>query len=195
MALGTTTSNAIHFVVNGGATDAMTISSAGAVTFGTALTSPTFVTPALGTPATGTLTNCTGYTIANLSDGAWTSWTPTLTNMTLGNGTLSCKYKTIGKTVFFRFQFVLGSTSTMGTNPLFSIPVTSITVPSSFVRCGAGEADTNVPALYPVVCIWSTTTTFTIYSQAAPYASITATAPFTWNTGCILAVHGFYEIP
>lgn len=37
LAIGTTTSNAIHFVVNNGATDAMTISSAGAVTLGTAL--------------------------------------------------------------------------------------------------------------------------------------------------------------
>jgi len=37
LAIGTTTSNAIHFVVNGGATDAMTISSAGAVTLSTAL--------------------------------------------------------------------------------------------------------------------------------------------------------------
>ena len=37
LVIGTTTSNAIHFVVNGNTTDAMTISSAGAVTLGTAL--------------------------------------------------------------------------------------------------------------------------------------------------------------
>jgi hypothetical protein len=30
-------------------------------------TSPTLVTPALGTPASGVLTNCTGYTAANIS--------------------------------------------------------------------------------------------------------------------------------
>lgn len=30
-------------------------------------TSPTLVTPALGTPASGILTNCTGYTVANVS--------------------------------------------------------------------------------------------------------------------------------
>jgi hypothetical protein len=33
-------------------------------------TSPTLVTPALGTPTSGTLTNCTGYTYANLSGTA-----------------------------------------------------------------------------------------------------------------------------
>jgi len=30
-------------------------------------TSPTLVTPALGTPASGTLTNCTGYPAASTS--------------------------------------------------------------------------------------------------------------------------------
>ncbi len=36
----------------------------GAVVFAT---SPTLVTPILGTPTSGTLTNCTGYTVANIS--------------------------------------------------------------------------------------------------------------------------------
>jgi hypothetical protein len=36
-------------------------------------TSPTFVTPVLGTPTSGTLTNCTGYTYANLS-GVVPTW-------------------------------------------------------------------------------------------------------------------------
>jgi hypothetical protein len=40
LAIGTTTSNAIHFVVNNGATDAMTIATTGAVTANTSVTSP-----------------------------------------------------------------------------------------------------------------------------------------------------------
>ena len=40
MAIGTTTSNSIHFVVNNGATDAMTIATTGAVTANTSVTSP-----------------------------------------------------------------------------------------------------------------------------------------------------------
>ena len=132
---------------------------------------------------------------ANLADAAWTAWTPTLTNITLGNGILNCKYKVIGKTVFFRFQLVLGSTSAIGTNPQFSPPVTSVAPASNFARCGAGEAITNVPVMYPAVVLWSSTTTFTFFSQTAPYASITATAPFVWGINCTLAAHGFYEIP
>jgi hypothetical protein len=44
-------------------------------------TSPTLVTPILGTPTSGTLTNCTGYTTANLSG--------TITNAQLANSTIS----------------------------------------------------------------------------------------------------------
>ena len=40
LAIGTSSANAIHFVVNGGATDAMTINSNGVVTLGTALSVP-----------------------------------------------------------------------------------------------------------------------------------------------------------
>jgi len=47
---------------------------------GLTLNSPTFVTPALGTPASGNLSNCTGYTYANLSGTV-----PTWNQNTTGN--------------------------------------------------------------------------------------------------------------
>lgn len=66
-------------------------------------TSPTLVTPILGTPTSGTLTNCTGYTTANLSgsiglttqvtgtlpvaNGGTGAATLTANNVLLGNGT------------------------------------------------------------------------------------------------------------
>src|SRR5207253_1317172 len=34
--------------------------------------------------------------------GAWQSWTPTWTNLTVGNAVQACKYIQIGKTVHFR---------------------------------------------------------------------------------------------
>ena len=86
LALGTSTANSIHFVVNGSATDAMTISSSGVITHVTPTTlssaltyggvtlsnsvtgtgsmvlsnSPTFITPNLDTPSAVVLTNATG---------------------------------------------------------------------------------------------------------------------------------------
>jgi hypothetical protein len=57
-------------------------------------TSPTLVAPILGTPTSGVLTNCTGYTYANLS-GTIPTWgvanggtgATTLTGILIGNGT------------------------------------------------------------------------------------------------------------
>jgi hypothetical protein len=50
-------------VANGG-TGVTTSTGSGSVVLST---SPTLVTPALGTPSSGTLTNCTGYAFANLT--------------------------------------------------------------------------------------------------------------------------------
>ena len=54
-------------------------------------TSPTLVTPVLGTPSSGTLTNCTGYTTANLSGsiGLTTQVTGTLPVANGGTGVTS----------------------------------------------------------------------------------------------------------
>ena len=56
-------------------------------------TSPTFVTPLLGTPTSGTLTNCTGYPVANLANlgagvATWLA-TPTSTNLRTAVATTS----------------------------------------------------------------------------------------------------------
>ncbi len=61
------------------------------------------------------------------SSWTWQTWAPTWTNLTPGNGTYSfAKFCQIGKTVFVRLAFVLGSTSSVGTAPTFTLPVTSV---------------------------------------------------------------------
>jgi hypothetical protein len=172
---------------------------------GSTLTNITLVNAALGTPVSGNLTSCSGIPVAlavgilpvangGVDQAGWIAWTPTLTNVTLGNGTLDCKHKVIGKTCFYRFKLVVGSTTIIGTNPQFSLPFTSVAPPSPYVSHGKGEAVTAAVALYPIVATWSSNTTATLYSPNSPYTTITATAPFTWATGCILSVSGQYEL-
>jgi hypothetical protein len=43
---------------------------------------------------------------------AWTTYTPTLGSMTLGNGSITGRYKQMGKTVTYRATLTLGSTTT-----------------------------------------------------------------------------------
>ena len=69
LAIGTTTSNAIHFVVNNGTTDAMTISSAGAVTLSTAL---------------GQSSGGTGFSTYTTGDLLYASATNTLSKRAIG---------------------------------------------------------------------------------------------------------------
>lgn len=57
-------------------------------------------------------------------DTTWTTYTPTLNNVTLGSGyTLSAAYAQIGKTVVVQFYFALGSTSAITGDINFSLPI------------------------------------------------------------------------
>lgn len=58
----------------------------------------------------------------------WKDWVPTLTNITLGNGTLIAKYKEIGSIIFFEVTLTFGSTTALATvsnytqSPRVSLP-------------------------------------------------------------------------
>ena len=56
------------------------------------------------------------------ADLAWTSYSPTLTNLTIGNGTLTASYKLIGKTLHIRITFVYGSTTSTSGNVAVGLP-------------------------------------------------------------------------
>ena len=56
---------------------------------------------------------------------AWTAYTPTLGGVTVGNGTTSFFYSRIGKTVFVKGKFTLGSTSAITGSISVSFPFTA----------------------------------------------------------------------
>ena len=77
LAIGTTTSNAIHFVVNNGATDAATISSAGVLSLSTAL------------PATSGGTGQASYAIGDILYASTTTALSRLADVATGNALIS----------------------------------------------------------------------------------------------------------
>jgi hypothetical protein len=125
--------------------------------------------------------------------GAWTTWTPTFANLTVGNGTVTARYQQVGKTVNFEFRFVMGSTSSMGSTPNFTLPVSSALTPSYFVcfisDVGTGSfvggADCNATNAYPFV-----TKTDSTYGGIG---YLSATQPMTWVTGDNFVIRGTYE--
>lgn len=119
------------------------------------------------------------------SGGAFTTFTPTWSNYTRGNGTTEAAYTQIGKLVYMYINETLGSTSSMGTGPTFTLPITASSVNSI---AGWGLMLNSGDAYYGVQMWASNTTTVVLDSvnTAGTYAkggTINATTPFSWGTG------------
>lgn len=138
---------------------------------------------------------------------AWTSYTPTWTassvNPAIGNGTITGRYKQIGKTVFFKVVMQTGTTSTYGTGSYrFSLPVTSATVtsPEDIMPIGRGKADrlgtANMP--FDVVMRTGVSTYVELFyisavGASSAFTNIGNSSPYTWSTSDKFVFGGTYE--
>jgi hypothetical protein len=129
---------------------------------------------------------------------AWTSYTPTLTNMTLGNGTITARYAKLGKIVLVRITFTLGSTSAMGIAPIFSLPP-SLT-PSSGQAYPNGTCtilDGGIAGYVGTIEISTTNIQASVLNVAGTYptfANITSVVPIVWGATDVLSVTAAYEV-
>lgn len=131
--------------------------------------------------------------------GAWTSWAPTLANITVGNGVTTALFAREGRLIAFELKFVMGSTSAMGSNPTFTLPVTAAArYAVNIDHYGTISIFDTAPAIYSGMSFVSSTTIglLGVYNASATYATITgftSAIPFTWGTGDAFVVKGFYE--
>jgi hypothetical protein len=115
--------------------------------------------------------------------GAWTSYTPTYTNFSLGNGTVSSNYCQIGKVMFYAGKVILGSTSTVTGNIVVSLPKNSVRA-DTFNVCYYLEA--GVAYIQGNIFQATGSLQFGVMNVAVAYPSLTNTSPtvpFTWGTG------------
>jgi len=123
----------------------------------------------------------------------WQTWTPSYTNLTVGNGSVTAKYQQIGKTVNFEFLFAFGTTSAMGTVPQITAPVTPARyfkffptrIEDSGTGIFTGVADFANGLMYP--CVTTTNATY------AGIAYLQSTVPMTWAVNDTLFISGSYE--
>jgi len=144
----------------------------------------------------------TGATGAGASDlTAWTSYTPTWTSdsstPSIGNGSLTGRYKQIGKTVFFNLKLTYGSTTTGGAGAwMFGLPVTAYDAnyqfPVSILNSGLAWYGAIANGNYK-----NSTSHFSIIHQndtaTTVWGGVTAGAPFTFGAQDTLTVSGSYE--
>ncbi len=127
---------------------------------------------------------------------AWQSWTPTWTNFTVGNASTSYKYTQIGKTVFFEVAVTMGNTSSMGTTPTFTLPVTAAANYNTSSIIGSMYMFIAASFIGKVFFGSATTAIMYVENTASTYntiVSITAAVPAAWGTNSNFFLTGFYE--
>jgi hypothetical protein len=116
---------------------------------------------------------------------AWTDYTPTWTSTgtapALGNGTLTGRYKQIGKLVTVKIKIVFGSTTTFGTGGyLFSLPVTAggtgDQTGSAYFRDTSGTSSGHYNGISVVTASGTTVTGY----ESTGHAQIQQTLPVVW---------------
>lgn len=119
----------------------------------------------------------------------WTSFTPSWTGITVGNGTATGAYFKIGKTVMFRGKFVFGSTSAVTGAVSFATPTTLSGVNSgSYMNCVVLDSGTTY---YSMFCYYGGIYGTSNATGAAQ--NLSSTFPITWAVNDEIHVSGIYQ--
>lgn len=138
------------------------------------------------------------------SSWTWQSWTPTWTNLTIGNGTVSARYIQIGKMVRGRIFVTLGTTSSVSGGVQFTLPVTSVALDAAtankqllgeavYIDASGGTSG----VIKGTVAFNSTTDGYMYVEQASGSyvnrVNISSTVPFTWADADEISITFSYE--
>jgi len=141
-----------------------------------------------------------GTTFVALLDVEAVSYTPTLTNVTLGNGTLNGVFQRISNYVAFGVHLAFGSTTSVSGLIGISLPFTSASGANTRTFLNAGFSDTGTNTFNGIGSISESATKIDFFAILAngTYTSIGAsptssTVPFTWANTDEIFVSGIYR--
>lgn len=130
-------------------------------------------------------------------DGAWTDFSPTLTGITIGNGTLVARYRQMGKTVQCRVHVTFGSTTSALSTMAATLPVAPHgNYASVGDPLGTGwilDSSAGTAGRYGAAAIfWDNTGNGSCFLMTGN-TTVAATAPFTFASGDQWAFMATYE--
>lgn len=136
-----------------------------------------------------------GGTLPLLTD-AWTSYVPAVTGVTMGNGTVTGRHKTIGKTVHVNVRLTMGTTSSVtGT---LGVALPSVPKLNTFQSGTALFKDDSANAYHIGIAVGNYTASppaeANLLTATTPSVLASATAPFTWATNDFLEFSLTYEV-
>lgn len=128
--------------------------------------------------------------------GTYASYTPTFTNLTVGNASLNFTYCKIGKFVHVVGVMYFGSTTSISATPYMSLPVTRHTTDLEVIGTGyLGDTGTATYMTFPLATTNTTVLLFRAQSSGATVVEglASSTSPFTWTTGDRINVNLSYR--
>lgn len=127
--------------------------------------------------------------------GAWSTYTPATTNLTIGNGSLAGRYTQVGKLVVFQVSFILGSTSAVAASPTIEAPVTSANTFRFHALTGTVFWDNSATQQYfgHGTLLGNSKTIALFGNNSGVFGGVNNTTPFTWATSDEINVSGMYE--
>lgn len=131
----------------------------------------------------------------NVLGGTWSTWSPTISGLTVGNGTSVARWVNGPKAVDFSWMFTFGSTSAVTGALKITLPATAKSANQGFGDAAA--FDTSAGFYYPMFGTTIDTSTINIWTgpttAGGRYINIGSTVPFTWAAGDVVAISGRYE--
>lgn len=126
----------------------------------------------------------------------WAIWTPVMTNILIGNGTLSAYYRVFGKTCFFRIHINCGTTTSIGTAISFTLPSTAAKayLTQRFSPVGNAIAHNSGVAIFQGVPFIDNSQSNVQVWWSVTAGALTNAPPFAFGAADDLAIEGFYEI-
>lgn len=126
--------------------------------------------------------------------GTWATYTPTITGVTVGNGTISGRWSMTGKTVTGTLIFTAGSTSSYSGTFDFSLPTAAASWYSGdYMPIGHGAVHNGTGATRRLTqLVWNTSTTARMFLETTS-GFVTNVAPFTFGTAAVITANFTYE--
>lgn len=128
--------------------------------------------------------------------GAWTSWTPTWTNLSVGNGTVSALYYRAGRLIVWKLKLTFGSTTSVSGAIRFSLPVAASTGVEFDNTFGTFVDATGSRHFSISQSISTTVLQANMVNSVGGYVVqvvTSSTEPFTWTTNDQIFYSGSYE--
>jgi hypothetical protein len=129
--------------------------------------------------------------------GEYADYTPTFTNLTVGNGTVAFRFARVQNFVYVQGTIQFGSTTSVSGGVSATLPVTSTTRLGSTPIGTVSLLDTGAARYFGPALFSSTTAfvvnAFTIIGTSVSTIAINAATPFTWATGDVISVQLVYE--